>query len=294
MDWSYHVFISDNSSTWMNRARANLSGGLLMIAKTRRMAMHDFLLIAFAVVVIVLSLAVKREKQQIVEIRDDSGNLQRYSLATDDPRLARLQGELAKWSKGRPNASLTLAKWHAELADFYVGRTAPKSPKLDNSAVVQASFADQASRTASNESAAMRAQNAYWTRVRDQARQAIVVAEEKLSQRSSSSAKPPIALAEVTNSGLSMSDFGRAGVSGFGVAIAFACWIYVCPAISLGEDRRSRQWATECSNEGQPKELRLSIPPQWVRIRQPVAVVTRRVVYATLVLAALARTAWLA
>ncbi len=41
---------------------ANLSRRTLMIAATRRMAMHDFLLIAFSVVVIVLSVAPQAEQ----------------------------------------------------------------------------------------------------------------------------------------------------------------------------------------------------------------------------------------
>ncbi len=93
-----------------------------MIASTRRMALHDFMLIAFSVVVIALSIAPKGDQRQTVEVRDGSGDLQRYSLAVEDPRLVKLQSDLAQWVSGVPEASLTLAKWHAELADFYVGK----------------------------------------------------------------------------------------------------------------------------------------------------------------------------
>jgi hypothetical protein len=286
MDWSSHVFISDNSGTRMDRARADFSGGLLMIAATRRMAMHDFLLVAFSVIVIVLSVASEGDKRQTVEVRDASGNLQRYSLAADDPRLAKLQSELANWAKGLPGARLTLAKWHAELADFYVGRT---QPRPDDPTVVQVSFAEQTSRSANKEAAALSAQHNYWIRVRDHARQSIIAAEEQLRQRKSSSEPPPIMLGELSSSGPSLTAFGFAGVTGLGVAIAFACWIYVCPAICLSKDRRSPEWETASSNQdGRLRELRLSIPPQWVRIHQPAAVVLRRVLYSALVIFALA------
>ncbi len=255
-----------------------------MIAATRRMAMHDFLLVAFSVVVIVLSVASQGDKRQTVEVRDASGNLQRYSLAADDPRLAKLDSELANWAKGLPDASLTLAKWHAELADFYVRKTLTKP---DDPTVVQVSFADQASPAANAEANAMSAQHGYWVRVRDQARQAIDTAEEQLRQRKSS--KPPIVLGEVLCSGPSLAAFGFAGVTGFGVAIAFACWIHVWPAISLRQDRQSQQRETVSSNHnGRLQELRLSIPPQWVRVHQPAAVVIRRVVYIALVIGAFA------
>ena len=309
----------------MDRA-CEISRRALMIASTRRMALHDFMLIVFSVVVIALSITPNGDERQTVAVRDAGGDLQRYSLAVEDPRLAKLQSDLAQWVRGVPEASLTLAKWHAELADFYIGKilaepvqqvelmktepTAPAAgpeasvsqhvspeasgygpqknvvPSAHQPTVAQVSFADAASPPASGD--ALSAEHAYWVGVRDAARKTIAEAEAKQRRRDSSSALPPIVFGELIRSGPSLTDFGIAGASGFGIAIIFACWVHVCPPITLDEDARSRQLATADSDgDGLPRGLRLSIPPQWVRIHQPTAVVLRRFTYAALVMGAL-------
>ena len=248
--------------------------------------MHDFLLVAFSVVVILLSATADREERQIVEIRDASGNLKPYSLAVDDPRLAKLQDQLADWTKGRPDAALTLAKWHFELADFYVTRTQGQP----SNAVVQVSFADgnQTSSAAEKEAAALRVQNAYWTRVRDQAKQTIDAVEEK-RRLEKLSGSPPIVFAERTLATPSPADFGIAGLAGLVVAIVFAYWVYLCPAITLSEDWRVQEASLPGYDPDQRvQEFRIAIPAKWVRLHQPVSVLLRRVVYGFIVTGAFA------
>lgn len=252
-----------------------------MIAAKRRIAVQDLLLVAFSVVVIVLSVSVTGEKQRTVSIRDASGHLQRYSLAANDPRLAKLESELAQWSKGLPETAVTLAKWHVELADFYIGRT---QSKTDSSTVVQASFANRSPEAETKEASVLRAEHAYWTSVREQANQVIAAAERKCLQRNIGSA--PIVLGDVTFSSPTAAAFGLAGLAGLATAALFAGWMYFCPAISLVEDASDDMKTALPAQAERPGELRLSIPRQWIRVHQPASVVARRVAYLVLVVGA--------
>lgn len=259
-----------------------------MIAVTRRLAIHDFLLIACSVVVILLSAAPERDHLQTVEVRDASGAYQRYSLAADDPRIGKLQRELANWPKRLPNRSLTLAKWHVELAEFYIGRTKPVAV---DAPVQQVAFSVPGVKESNAESLAeqtsLSAERDYWHLVRDKAQRAIADGEEKLQQRERNSGPPPIVIGELSRPGRSPRDFGIAAVGGLSVALLFAAWVHVCPPIRLREDRPTSEIeSSSVRREGARRELKLSIPSQWVRIHQPMAVNVRRFAFAALVVAA--------
>lgn len=255
-----------------------------MLAEARRMAIHDFLLIACAVSVIALSAISTPENRQIVEIRDRQGNAQRYSLAPDDPRLAKLRSELTKWNRPKTHAPLTLAKWHAELAEFYAMKTQPSTRV---SPIQQVLYIDRDPTEAQAEARAWNRQHHYWLDVLERAEVSVANLQRKQNQ-AAAKAKPPIVFAEIRRSGPAASEFAIAGIAGLGIALAFACWVYVCPAIGLrSESEESTLRSLDAMDDERQRELRLSIPPQWIRIHQPKLVVLRRIAYGTLVLAAI-------
>ncbi len=70
-----------------------------MIATSRRMPTHDFLLVAFSVAVLVLGTWPESAPRQLVQLRQHDGSLRQYSLAEHDPAIANLQLALEKWAK---------------------------------------------------------------------------------------------------------------------------------------------------------------------------------------------------
>lgn len=252
-----------------------------MIATTRRMAIHDFLLITFAVIAITLSVLPKEEARQKLLFRDPSGNIQAYSLKADDPRLAALERRIANWARYKPNPRLAMKKWHAEVADYYAARTEAKSANRDP--IVAVSFADDNSTIEdTSETDQLSEEHAYWIHLAANAREVIAKAEMEMHRRQHLAGPPPISFGELDAGGHSPRMLILAGVFGICVACGFARWTYVCPSIRLQsvETTETPSIASETHDAGD--ELQLAIPDRWVRLHQPITVLIRQTAYCTL------------
>ena len=62
-----------------------------MIAAPRRISLQDFLLVTFSVAVLVLASWPETPPRQWVQLRQPDGSLRQYSLAKNDPRIAKLR-----------------------------------------------------------------------------------------------------------------------------------------------------------------------------------------------------------
>ena len=259
-----------------------------MIATTRRMAIQDFLLIAFSVVVIVLSLWPQGDARQTLVFRHHSGALQQYSFEADDPRLEKLRHELANRSRRVPDASLTRETWRAEVADFYASSTDRSGKSPDQ--VVRVSFSDvPPSQAVVAELKQLSDQHQYWINVRNRARKAIAAAESRLKQQQMQVGPPPIEFGKVSHGGHPPNAFALASLIALSVAAGFAWWSYLWPAIRLRADSLAPQLQTpKPEDAGKLHELRLVIPAKWVRIHQPAPVLIRRIAYTTVVVGAVA------
>ena len=257
-----------------------------MIFKTRQMVTGDLLLVALASAAIVLSIWPRDEPRQLIQIRLTGGGLQTYSLPQTDPRLAVLRQKLAVWSNPRPDSSTALAKWRAEVAQFYAERTDPENINAD---VIQVSFTDQSlgqqesstSTPAGEDARQPHRQHVYWIKVRDAAIQEIVTAKERRAHQRAL-AGPPIVFGELSHAPLPMKALATASVTAMLVALTFFIWGALFPSLKLHQTQLAH-----LDDDRQPGSLRLTIPANWVRLHQPVVVQVRRLVAFSLVVAAI-------
>jgi hypothetical protein len=255
-----------------------------MIATTPRMAIHDFLLIAIAVILISLSMLPKGEARQTLVIRDPSGNLQTYSLNASDPRLASLRRKLTTWSRPAPNPRLSIQKWCAEVADYYAKQTEPQANRVEN--VVPVSFKLKSPvPTNASEAKALNAQHAHWLHLAAEARNAIAKSESEIDRLKKLAGSPPVQLGEVASGKHSSRMLVLAGVYGLCVACGFALWTHVCPSIRLQSTAMSPRQAAAPDDKRPIGGLQLEIPPKWVRLHQPTQVVIRQTAFAVVMIA---------
>ncbi|MFK8114845.1 MAG: hypothetical protein AB8B91_21770 [Rubripirellula sp.] len=256
-----------------------------MIAMQRQMAIHDFLLLALAVVVIVLNCWPTPANRQMIDVRGPQGEIQRYSLAVDDPRLQELEQQLYRRSQSRPLPGLTWARWQAEVAEFYAQRTRSNA---ETGKVVAVSFTDQQVKVdrETEYQRSLNRQHGHWLAVHDQSLQAIAKYETLMESQRAMLGPPPMAFAEVSSGGPAHHAFWISALAGLLVACCFAGWTYVCPARSLA----AQSGEPELTSRSKPlkrQSIEMSIPTRWVRVHQPLAVWLRRTVYGSLVAAAL-------
>ena len=263
-----------------------------MIAMTRRMAIRDFLLVAMATLVIVLSNWPSGQQRQSVDLRNNDGTFQRYSLTVDDPRLVKLRRDLDAWNRGGTNTAIALTKWRAELAEFYVSRL--RSPQ--NTEVAQVAFVDSGVEAGvavsnSHQGSAGNDWQSYWANIGQQARESLAIQNEKLRDQRAILG-PPIVLGTVSES-RNANAFMISCVCGLLMAIVFGIWTYLSPTLGLRRNANPEQLEAHgeslASSHGRAStELQLRIPSEWVQIHQPISVVLRRISYAALVGAAMA------
>jgi hypothetical protein len=253
-----------------------------MIATNRRMAMHDFLLVALSVVVITLSTCSTPTAHQTVEICGADGNTHRYSLALHDPALLNLRHQAHQWTKQAPWPELTLAKWRAELCEFYAARTEAIRTNTD---VVAVSFTAPTAPADDPYAQAMARQHQAWIREAQRAQQVIQQLEAVQEQRRALRGPVPIVFGEVTTQ-QSTSSLMFAVAAGFCIAALFAVWTRLAPSIGL----IPADEAPEILSASEPKRrqsIQLSIPNRWVRVHQPASVIVRRAAYLMVVATAL-------
>jgi hypothetical protein len=286
MDWSDGAIFSDNGRARIDWA-AHVRKEVFMISTISRMAIHDVLLITFAVTVITLSILPEGEARQTLLIRDPSGKVQEYSLQADDPRLATLQRQIAKWPRRVRSPQLAMKKWYAEAAEHYATWTEPQPATREP--FVAASFAiDDSTVQYAGEARQLSEQHDYWVGVAAEAREAITKAEMEIQRRQYHAGPPPIALGHVDGGGHPPRALILAGVFGICVASGFARWTYVCPSIRLQPLQKAPPQRAESDAHDANDELRLAIPPQWVRVHQPTPVLVRQTAYCALLITGIA------
>ncbi len=297
---------------------------LIIIAIMRRLATTDTLLVALSCAVVVLSLWPQGQRRQEFQVTAANGEVRKYSLALDDPRLRELQVQFGETGRYLPPARLAIARWTRDLADFYCQHTAeikpsaeqrPDQPVAVRTVAHQApvvGWIDQAERSpksaASVPGISEPASRAHWITVRKQAEQAIAIAQHQQSL------PPPVVMGAVLEDQRSGVAFLFAIVAGCSLAGGYTFWRRRCPTVELataqdsssnlrmmfssdvGEDATNSASAERCRQIGLPggdtallanAENEFSIPSRWVRVRQPFAVVVRRASFAALVFCAL-------
>ena len=263
-----------------------------MIAKSRQMATHDFLLILSAAVVLTITAWPSPGERQNVGIRQPDGTMKSYSLAPEDPRLAKLRHELSEWNSPPHSSKLAVARWHAELAAMYVERTLPRPSTEDASMVMPVSFESDAVRQRQELAAAeaRQRQNQYWRDYADKARTRIEAEEARQVRLQSLKASPPIVMGELSPAPHAPTTFLLAGLIGVATSIAFAFWNFAAPSIRLtqplGAGTNTEAGEPNLKHSNSSSELQLSIPSRWVKVRQPWPVKLRQSAYALLILAA--------
>lgn len=254
--------------------------------------------------------------RQTVIVQDSPHPTQRYLVPMDEPSLSRLRQSAER--KGAPSSTpgLRLAKWHRELAAYYrqqtqpsdrtpetggdspaevtpiscSGRPSPASAEAASaSAEIQpvshtAARRDRADRQGGAEDEPLRQrqlEHDYWCRLETSSQRRIEAAEAALRRYRESERSPAVTLGPIVPT-------GRPPIAiGFGLCAAMAGFTVarwhrnVCPPVAL-EPLNSERVST-----AETGLLRLQLPPDWVRIRQPVAVRVRRTAAAAIVAAAL-------
>ncbi len=259
-----------------------------MIAPSRRLPVHDFLLVAFAVAVISISQWPDSGRRQWVQLRQPDGTLRQFSLSENDPKLAKLRLSLEKWAKAGQETRLALARWRAELAEFYAGRTA-KTDETDRASTTRTvSFRTMPNAPDFKEAEReRRAEHAFWLEQADAARQAVAKMEEVRRSRRALEVPPPIVFGQLAPAAKPGHAVLLATLIGLTAALAFAGWAHLCPVL------RWKSKTDACTSSDPDltfdgtRQLRFVVPSAWIRLRQPTAVRLRQAAIPVLVMAAI-------
>ncbi len=252
-----------------------------MIATNRRMPAHDFLLVAFSVAVIVLSKWPETQPRQLVQLREPSGSLRQYSLPENDPTLAKLRLALEKWAKAGQETRLAVAEWRAELADFYAERT-ESAPKPSSNPIRSVAFRHESKRSSEDAQVALEigegvraSQHEYWVNFGQQARTEIAKVQEIRRSRKALEVPPPIVFGPLEAGRKPVRAIMISPAIGVVVAFAFAAWSFLFPTLRLSQPDHNTTVMSTASDLDASGELRLFVPSNWVRIRQPLGVFAR-------------------
>ncbi|MEO1525246.1 MAG: hypothetical protein AAFX06_07400 [Planctomycetota bacterium] len=79
----------------------------------------DLLLMFAATFAITVAFWPRNSPLQVVRCLDQEANWKTYSIATDDPALAKLRDKLERWQRPELDPAYAQAKWRKELADRY-------------------------------------------------------------------------------------------------------------------------------------------------------------------------------
>ena len=243
-----------------------------MMATCRRISIHDFLLVAFSVAVIVLSNWPDAPPRQLVQLRTAGGELRQYSLAENDPQLAQLRLALEKWLKAGQETRLAVAQWRLELAEHYAAKpeadypthaTSPFSPvsyripsphqrlqgdlRLQGDRPVIANGEDNGIGD-QNENGDIEngdrygfpvpAQSTtthrqYWLELGAEAQREIARVEEVRRSRKALEVTPPILFGSLEAGKKPSEAVAVAGAIGVLIASVFAGWVFACPPLRL-------------------------------------------------------------
>jgi hypothetical protein len=249
-----------------------------MIAKRRSLATHDFLLIVIATMVLVVSLLPMAPPRQQVRLRDTGGRMQTYSLLLDDPILDRLRREASRRASPKAvSAALAVARWQAEVANFYAEQTKP--PQIQ-----QVSFIDRTDRDMNL--LPLRMQHETWLQVRDEAQSEIDRWESGFQRLRILEAPSPIELGALLPAHRPAGVYLLGLLAGFVVAAVFAFWAFLAPTLQVpfgGKTTPPRRIPVD-----RGFDFAFEVPRDWIRVHQSPSVWLRRTAEAVLVIAAIA------
>jgi len=252
--------------------------GVTMIAKRRRLAMHDFLLIVIATGVIVVSFLPLAPPRREVRIRDAAGDMRTYSLELHDPTWKRLQAQTAQTRQQKTTSSaLAVAKWQAEVAGFYAEQTKPRQ-------ILQVSFRDH--RDVESENVPMRMQHEAWLRVRDEAQLEINRWENSFQNLQILDTPRAVEIGDFVPPHRTARAYAIALIGGLLVAAVFALWALLAPSIQLPTEPTNETNRVPADPD-RAFDFACTVPRDWIRVRQSASVWLRRAAEATLVIVAL-------
>ncbi|QDT05577.1 hypothetical protein K227x_39780 [Rubripirellula lacrimiformis] len=241
---------------------------------------------------IALSFLPKPPARQTIEVRErvigglsDSPRL--YSLALGDPRLVQIRRQILNYGHSKPAAALGMARWQAETAAIYAQRTNELAvdpttidrPTLGSiTPVIPVSFTNQAKTIDLV---------GYWNQVDEQARGHLLKLETVWRQQQATIGPPPVRLGNVTQPLLSGTNLGYAALIAFLAMLLMAVWIRVQPPRRLvgasAEDMQAistkREQSQGKSSSQSENQLPVILPAAWIRLRQPIGVHLRKIVY---------------
>ena len=276
-----------------------------MIANSRQMAVHDFLLVLLSAAVLTLLLWPPSPAIRQVNIRRNDGSVQSYQLATNDPKLAKLELDLQRWSKPKPNSRLAINKWKAELGGLYAERTLPRVEQQEEKRILPVSYyPDQAEKraTAAREAATLEQQRAYWLDFQRQAESTVEGEEQRQKQMLSLRSRPSIVIGELRPAPYTPKALLGSSLIGVCVAMLFVAWNYLIPSIQLvkqSSDSAStavtdrsvcNTLASAPANQQRLAEpnsslqFQVMLPARWLKVHQPLGVWIRQAAYLTLIL----------
>lgn len=271
-----------------------------MIAKSRRMAAHDFLLVLLSAAVLALLLWQPGPTVREVQVRRNDGSLQTYQLAADDPKLANLIVKLQQWSAPTPNSQTAINKWNAELGSLYAARSIPKAMEELKQILPVSYYPDHAKKrqAAAQHAALLKKQQAYWLNFQQKAERAVQAEQQRQKHLLSLHKSPPISVGEVQAGPYQRQALLFSPLIGLGAALLFSVWNFLTPSIQLVRHAslsgQSQPPAKQGSGQAQTRppssnanadslQFQVTLPAKWLKIRQPIGVYVRQMAYFSLI-----------
>ena len=247
--------------------------------------MTDALLPAVACAVIVLSIWPAGQPLQTFTVNHGGGRVTEYSLPIGDPSLTKLKRKFGDAARRLPPAKLAIARWTRELGAYY-GRDCEQrqlAASLQRGGVVTVSFDDSHSGLPACRPDPASA--AYWLALRDRADRTVNEIQETLASGTTS---PAVVFGEVIDGGISATAWMVAVVVGWLVGCGYAIWRRGSQPLDVKSGDRRQFVRLAMASPAEGVDGTIEIPSAWVRIRQPIRVLARRLCLIGLVTGALA------
>jgi hypothetical protein len=271
-----------------------------MIAKSRRMAAHDFLLVLLSAAVLALLLWPPGPAVRVVEVRRNDGSLQTYQLTADDPKLANLTQKLQRWSNPKSNSRTAINKWNAELGSLYAERTTPEVAEVIKRILPVSYYPDHAKKreAAAQQAAQLKQQQAYWLEFQQQAEQAVLSEQERQEKLLALHTHPPISIGDPQPGPYPPKAILSSSLIGLCAAMLFGAWNFLAPSIQLvkqasvsNESRLFPENDTPSNHADGPLpnaaadslQFQVTLPAKWLKVHQPFGVWVRQTAYLVLI-----------
>jgi len=271
-----------------------------MIAKSRQMAAHDFLLVLLSAAVLALLLWPPGPTVREVEVRRNDGSLQTYQLTTDDPKLANLTQKLQRWSNPQNNSRTAINKWNAELGSLYAQRTTPRVTEELKRILPVSYYPDHAKKreVAAQQAAQLKQQQAYWLDFQRQAEQALQTEQQRQEDLLALYARPPISIGDPQPGPYPPKAILSSSLIGLCAAMLFSAWNFLAPSIQLVKQAsvsnglgQSPANAPRSNHAGAPQsnaaanslQFQVTLPAKWLKVHQPLSVWIRQTAYIVLI-----------